>query len=302
MKKGMIMKKVLSVLTAGVLAFALVALVGCGSGEPAKTEQPAAPAAPARALGSATVEEIQASGEITIAVFSDKSPFGYVDATGQYQGYDVYYGNRIGQDLGVKVNYVPVDPAARVESLESGKADIVLANFTVTEDRAQRVDFLLPYMKVALGAVSPEKSPVKTEADFAGKKIIVITGTTADTYFEKSLPKGAELVKFEQYNDAQNALLDGRGDVWVTDNTEAIAFAKTNSGFVVPDGVASLGSADTIAGAVKKGNTSLKTWLDNEIVALGTENFFHAAYEATLLETYGADYEEQLVVEGGKVQ
>ena len=65
-----------------------------------------------------TVEQIKKSGEIKIAVFSDKKPFGYVDEYGEYQGYDVYFGNRIAKDLGVKVKYVPIDAAASfVESL-----------------------------------------------------------------------------------------------------------------------------------------------------------------------------------------
>lgn len=78
-----------------------------------------------------TVDEIKESGEINIGVFSDKSPFGYVDENGEYQGYDVYFGNRIGEDLGVKINYVSTEAANRIEYLQTGKVDIILANFTV---------------------------------------------------------------------------------------------------------------------------------------------------------------------------
>ena len=53
-----------------------------------------------------TLEEIQSSGTVNIGVFSDKSPFGFVDENGDYQGYDVYFANRIGEDLGVKINFV----------------------------------------------------------------------------------------------------------------------------------------------------------------------------------------------------
>lgn len=78
-----------------------------------------------------------------------------------------------------------------------------------------------------------------------------------------------------------------------------IAFAIENPGYTV--GIPSLGSADTIAPAVTKGNTTLLDWLNDEIKALGEENFFHADYEATLLDTYGKEYEDTLVVEGGVV-
>ena len=132
------------------------------------------------AKGGRTVAEIKKSKVIKIAVFSDKKPFGYVDENGDYQGYDVYFGNRIAKDLGVKVKYVPVEAAARVEVLATGKIDIVLANFTVTPERAQKVDFALPYMKVALGIVSPKKALIKNPAQLNGKTLIIAKGTTAE--------------------------------------------------------------------------------------------------------------------------
>ena len=77
-----------------------------------------------------------------------------VDENGEYQGYDVYFGNRIAQDLGVELEYVSTEAASRIEYLQTGKVDIILANFTVTPERAEEVDFALPYMNVALGVVS----------------------------------------------------------------------------------------------------------------------------------------------------
>ena len=246
-----------------------------------------------------TVEQIKKSGEIKIAVFSDKKPFGYVDEYGEYQGYDVYFGNRIAKDLGVKVKYVPVEAASRVEFLVTGKVDIVLANFTVTPERAEKVDFALPYMKVALGVVSPESALVTKPEDLIGKKLIISKGTTAETYFTKNYPE-VELLKFDQYAEAYAALLDGRGAGMSTDNTEVLAWALENPGYKV--GIESLGELDTIAAAVQKGYSSLLEWLNNEIVELGKENFFHADYEATLRSTYGADSDaDALVVEGGKL-
>lgn len=253
------------------------------------------------AKGGRTVAEIKKSKTIKIAVFSDKKPFGYVDENGEYQGYDVYLGNRIAKDLGVKVKYVPVEAAARVEVLATGKVDIVLANFTVTPERAQKVDFALPYMKVALGIVSPKKALVTDPAQLNGKTLIIAKGTTAETYFSKNYPK-IKLLKFDQYSEAYNALLDGRGDGLSTDNTEVLAWAIENPTFAVGAGADSIGSLDAIAPAVQKGNADLLKWLNDEIVKLGKERFFHADYEATLRSVYGKDSDaDSLVVEGGKL-
>ena len=278
------------------VTLAIASLTGCGAKQTVTETQNNAST---EKVVYRTVDEIKESGTINIGVFSDKSPFGYVDENGEYQGYDVYFGNRIGEDLGVKINYVSTEAANRIEYLQTGKVDIILANFTVTEERAQEVDFALPYMNVALGVVSPD-SAVITSLDEIGAddEVIVISGTTAETYLEKNYPN-IKLQKYDAYAEAKTAFENGNGIAWANDNTEVIAFAIENPGYTV--GIPSLGSADTIAAAVTKGNETLLNWLNDEIVALGSENFFHADYEATLLDTYGKDYEDTLVVEGGVV-
>ena len=244
-----------------------------------------------------TLEEIQASGTINIGVFSDKNPFGYVDENGDYQGYDVYFARRIGVDLGVAVNFVSTEAANRVEYLETGKVDIILANFTVTPERAEKVDFALPYMNVALGVVSPDSRIITDLSELtADDQVIVISGTTAEDYLIKNNPE-ITLQKYDTYANAKNALENGNAAAWANDNTEVIAYALQNEGYTV--GIPSLGSQDTIAPAVSKGNESLLNWINEEIKALAGEQFFHQDYEETLTETYGLDYEDSLVLEGG---
>lgn len=278
------------------LTLAIGSLTGCGAKQTATETQNNASA---EKVVYRTVDEIKESGTINIGVFSDKSPFGYVDENGEYQGYDVYFGNRIGEDLGVEINYVSTEAANRIEYLQTGKVDIILANFTVTEERAQEVDFALPYMNVALGVVSPEDNVITSLDELgADDEVIVISGTTAETYLEKNYPN-IKLQKYDAYAEAKTAFENGNGVAWANDNTEVIAFTIENPGYTV--GIPSLGSADTIAPAVTKGNESLLNWLNDEIAALGNENFFHADYEETLLDTYGKDYEDTLVVEGGVV-
>jgi len=287
--------KFLSLLLILLLSGAL--LFGCGSAGQQEGSQDNPPTA---ATTARTPDEIKESGKIIIGVFSDKAPFGYVDEKGEYQGYDVYFANRLAKDLGVEVEYVSVEPASRVEYLKTGKVDVILANFTVTPERAEQVDFALPYMKVALGVVSPDNAMITSPEQLNGKTLIVAKGTTAETYFTENYPD-VKLLKFDQYTETYNALLDGRGDAFSTDNTEVLAWALQNKGFTV--GIESLGSLDSIAPAVQKGNTELLNWINDEIKALGEENFFHADYDATLKSVYGNAVDpESLVVEGGVIQ
>ena len=243
-----------------------------------------------------TLEEIQESGTIKIGVFSDKHPFGYMDENGEYQGYDIYFGNQLAKDMGVEVEYVSTEPANRVEYLETGKVDMILANFTVTDERAQKVDFCNPYMNVSLGVVSPKDAVVESLDDLgADDAIIVIAGTTAETYLAENYPDVA-VKKYENYASAKTAFENKEGACWISDNTEVIAFASQSDDFVV--GIPELGSTDTIAPAVSKGNTTLLEWVNEEMAKLGSENFFHKDYEETLTDTYGPEYEDTRVVEG----
>ena len=246
------------------------------------------------------LDEIKESGKLVIGVFSDKKPFGYVDEYGEYQGYDVYFARRLAEDLGVELELVSVDAPNRVEYLTSAKVDIILANVTVTPERAEVVDFALPYMKVALGVVSPDAALITSIEELRGKKLIVSKGTTAETWFTANEPD-VELLKFDTYTETFNALLDGRGDALSTDNTEVLAWAIENPGFTV--GIESLGSLDTIAPAVQKGNDTVLTYINDEIRALAAEQFFHADYEATLKDVYGDAVDpDNLVVEGGVIE
>lgn len=289
-------KKILGVFLAVTLLIG--ALTGCSSGTSTSSEKESkSDTAQAR-----TLDEIKEDGKIKIGVFSDKNPFGYVDANGDVQGYDVYFAKRIGKDLlgsEDKVEFVFVEAANRVEYLESGKVDIILANFTVTEERAEQVDFALPYMKVALGVVSPDSALITDVTQLEGKTLIVVKGTTAETYFTENHPE-VKLLKFDEYQEAYDALADGRGDAFSTDNTEVLAWALQNKGFTV--GIESIGNLDSIAPAVQKGNTELLDWINEEIESLAGEQFFHADYEATLKAVYGDSVDpENLVVEGGKI-
>ncbi|MNO12229.1 ABC transporter glutamine-binding protein GlnH precursor [compost metagenome] len=251
-----------------------------------------------------SIEQIKKNDKIKIGVFADKPPFGYVDSDGKNQGFDVYIAKRFAKDLlgdESKAEFVLVDAASRVAYLESNKVDIIMANFTVTDERKEKVDFANPYMKLSFGIVSPDSAPITSidQLKEKGQRLIVAKGTTAETYFTKEYPE-IELLKFDQYTEIFAALKDGRGAAIANDNTELIAWAKSNPGFTVS--IPAFGGQDTIAPAVAKGNTELLNWINSELDNLGKEQFIHQAYKETLNEIYGEGYTDELVVEGGKLE
>jgi polar amino acid transport system substrate-binding protein len=235
-----------------------------------------------------TLAKIKNRGKVIVGVFGDKPPFGYIDQQGRNTGYDVALARRIAGDLlgdENKIEFVALEAANRVAFLQSNKVDLILANFTRTPERAEKVDFAKPYMKVALGIVVPEASPVSALDGLRnGKTLIVNKGTTAEAWFTKNHP-GIKLLKFDQNTEAFQALKDGRGDALAHDNTLLFAWAHENKGFKLIE--SNLGNADVIAPAVKKGDAVLRAWIDAEIEKLAAEHFFLNAFNTELRPFFG---------------
>ena len=239
------------------------------------------------AAQAATPDDIRARGKIIIGVFSDKPPFGYIDQEGKNQGFDVEIAKYLAEDLlgsADKIEFVLTEAANRVEYLKSGKVDLILANFTQTPERAKVVDFADPYMKVALGVVSPVSAPIKDIGELKDKTLLVNKGTTADAYFSKNHPDIA-LLKYDQNTETFDALKDGRGAALAHDNALLWAWANENPAFDVA--IANIGDIDVIAPAVKQGDKELLEWVNSEIAALKKDGRLKAAYEKTLQPVYG---------------
>src|SRR5690606_37644 len=288
------------------LMFPLLAaglLVGCGNAEAPKTSAEAKPA-PAEAVPSASyLDKIKARDKLIVGVFSDKPPFGYVDEAGNYVGFDTDIAKRFAQDLlgdEKKVEFVVVEPASRIPFLQSDKVDLILANMTVTPERAEAVDFTNPNLRVAVQAIVREDSGIEKLDDLADKTIIVTSGTTADIWLTLNHPDW-KLLKFEKTSESLQALANGRGDAYAQDNLVLFSWAKQNPGYrVLGD---TLGDEAPIAPAVKKGNVELRDWVNAELAKLGEEQFLLKLYDQYVRPQLAEDTDPNaIIVEGGKWQ
>lgn len=280
------MRKIFSIFA---LFLALI-FIGCNSDQDSKKDSTSTASTPKSAL-----DLIKERGVIKIGVFGDKPPFGYIDANGKNAGYDILLAKRVAKELlgdENKIEFVVVEAANRVEFLQANKVDIILANFTVTQPRKEVVDFALPYMKVSLGVASKD-GKINSVEDLKDKTLILNKGTTADIYFTQNFPD-QKVLKFDQNTETFAAMKDARGEAVAHDNTLLFAWVKENPEFKV--GIKELGSIDTIAPAVKKGNSELKIWLDELITKLNSQKFFHKAYEETLAPIFGSEIEASAVV------
>ena len=233
-----------------------------------------------------TVEDIKAAGKIRIAVFGDLPPYGYVKNDGARAGLDVRLGEQIASDLGVKPDWIQVNADSRVDALKSDKVDLVLANFTVTDDRKKVVDFANPYMKVSIGVASPTDALITDPAQLNGKELAVTKGTTAEAFFTKNFPD-VNLVKFDSKTQQFQAFKDRRVAALADDNSYLFAWTKSNPGFSV--GIKEVGDPSFIAPAVKLGDSNLLDWVNTEITKLVNDGFLDKAYSEELKPFFSDD-------------
>lgn len=254
----------------------------------------------AQAEQSVTPQQIKERGKLIVGVFSDKPPFGFVDEKGQYVGFDTDLAKRFAKDLlgdASKIEFVVVEPASRIPYLQSNKVDLILANMTVTPERAQVVDFTNPNLKVATQVIVPAKSPIATLADLKGQQVIVTKGTTADIFLTKHRPD-VNLIKFEKNSESLQALKDGRGAAYAQDNLVLFAWSKNNPGFRII--TEKLEPDAPIAPAVKKGNTELQAWVNQELAALGKDKYLLKLYDQYIRKDLSPDTNPaDVIVEGG---
>lgn len=231
------------------------------------------------------VSTIKRRGYLRVAVFGDLPPYGWVNSNGRRVGYDVLLARRVAHDLGVKIRFIQVNANNRVDTLNSNKADLVLANFTVTPQRKNVVSWIRPYMKVSVGVISPKSHPITNARQLNGKSLIVTKGTTAENYFTNQ--GKVNLLKFDSKTQQFNALKNKRATALADDNSYLYAWVKRNPKFTV--GIKSIGPHQYIAPAVKRGNHSLQRWMNDEIRKLNHLGFFTKDYNRELRPYFGKE-------------
>ena len=240
-------------------------------------------------ISTPNLDAIRDRGYLIVGVFGETPPFGYVTADGEHAGRDIYIARRFAYELfgdADAVQFVITEAANRIEFLRSYRVDVIIANFTVTEERAEQVDFALPYSRVALGIVAPEGNDIQSVADLNGRDLIVTQGTTAEIYFTQNHPE-INLVRFQQNTESFAALQDGRGDAMAHDNTLLFVWAYENEGFRIVEG--NLGNPDVLAPAVRQNSEDLLEWLNETTLRLRDEEFFYHVFEMTMRDYFHPD-------------
>ncbi|WP_176702118.1 ABC transporter substrate-binding protein [Gilliamella apicola] len=154
------------------------------------------------------LDDIEKRGEIKIAVFDSNPPFGYIDEkTNKITGLDVDYANEIAKGLNVNVKLIPTNPANRIPLLTSKKADLIVANFTITDERTKTVDFSLPYFATGQKFVA-KKGVLKSADDLKNLRIGADKGTVMEITLREKYPT-AKVISYDDTPFAFAALRNG---------------------------------------------------------------------------------------------
>jgi len=154
------------------------------------------------------LDDIKKAGVIRAAVFDSNPPFGSVDAQShKIVGYDIDFAQALAKKLGVKLELVATNPANRIPLLQSGKVDVIVADITITPDRAKVIDFSYPYFVTGQQFLVGVSAGNTLDA-FAETRIGAVKGTTGEQELHVRFPK-AQVVAYDDVPLALTALRNG---------------------------------------------------------------------------------------------
>ena len=160
----------------------------------------AALALPALMTGRAlaiTPDEIKKRGRVIIGIQGDNPPWGFVNSSGKQEGIDADIGELFGKELGVPVQFMPLEVANRIPALTAGRCDVLFATMAMFPDRAKAVQFSKPYVANQIVLLAPKTVDIKTNADMAKVSIAVARGAAQDTEVTRNAPQGTNILRLD---------------------------------------------------------------------------------------------------------
>ena len=241
-----------SFLAASGLTIAALALTACGgSASTASSAASSVAASTSAAAGELTTVE---AGKLTMATNATFPPYEMTTDSGDIEGIDIDTAKAIAEKLGLELQIDDMDFDAALLSVQQGKADIVMAGVTVTDERKAVMDFSDSYATGIQSIIVPEGSDIASPDDLAGKKIGTQRGTTGYIYCSDDFGDDA-VVAYDNGLTAVQALNNGQVDAVVIDNAPAKEYVAANPGLVLLD--TSYAEEDYAIG-MAKGNTALE--------------------------------------------
>jgi putative glutamine transport system substrate-binding protein len=216
-------------------------------------------------LTSQEIASIVKRGELRVGVKQDVPNFGYRDPeTDDYSGLEIDLAKKVAEQLGVDISFTPVTAQTRGALLDNGQLDMVIATFTITEERKLLYNFTTPYFTDANGFLVKKSSGIKSWQDLDGKTVGVTQGSIQQLLLtELAADKGISL-KFTELGSNPEVVIS-----LAAQRVDAFSIDKSIlSGFVGKSNeILDLGYNPSQYGIVTKlSNTDLHAYLDSLVM------------------------------------
>lgn len=213
---------------AAVAGLGLV-LSACGGGDEAVTE-----VEETEFEAGTTMAELQEAGSITIGTKFDQPLFGLQGPDGEPVGFDVEMGKIIAAKLGIEagdIDWIETVSENREPYIQDGRVDIVIATYTINDERKELIDFAGPYFNAGQMIMTLADSDIQSVEDLeaAGGSVCTASGSTPEQNIEENFP-GITVSVAGAYGDCLEPLRNGQVDAVTTDNVILSGYVDQSDG------------------------------------------------------------------------
>ncbi|WP_312949525.1 transporter substrate-binding domain-containing protein [Streptococcus parasuis] len=238
---------------------------------------------PTELSNSDQVQAIIERGVLRVGVKQDVPNFGYKNPdSGEFEGLEIDIARKIADELGVDIEFTPVTAQTRGPLLDNGQVDLVIATFTITEERKLLYNFTTPYYTDAVGFLVNKDSGIKTFTDLNGKTIGVAQGSITRTLISELADKYGIAVNFAElgsYPELSVSLRAHRTDAFSVDQSILSGYIGSKSELIDFSF-----SASDYGIVTKLSNKDLNNYLNSLVEKWTSDGSLQAIYDANGLE------------------
>jgi glutamate transport system substrate-binding protein len=261
-------------------AVAALAMTACGSGGGTVTDVTVVDAP--KFAGGSTMEELNKAQKIKIGIKIDQPGIGFKKPDGSYDGFDVAMAQYIAGQLGIeadKIEFVETVSKNREPFLQNGTVDLVLASYSINDERRAIVGQAGPYFVTGQGLlVRKDNTSITGGESLTGKKVCSVTGSTSLTQVEDKF--GAKPAPFGSYSECVTQLKSKSVDAVTTDEAILLGYAAED-----PDELKVVGkpfSEERYGIGYKHGDTAMCEFLNKAITQSASDGYWKKAFDETL--------------------
>ncbi|RMF37435.1 MAG: ABC transporter substrate-binding protein [Alphaproteobacteria bacterium] len=169
-----------------------------------------------------TWNKVMQRGKIVVGVKADYKPWGFRNDSGELVGMEIDMAKEVAETMGVDIELVPVQSSNRMQFLEQGKIDLMIATMSDRADRRKIVGIVLPnYYTSGTNVMAPKALHLTSWEDLRGKPVCGKQGAFYNQIVEKRY--GAKIIAFTGNAEAKQALRDKKCIAWVYDDSSIMS-------------------------------------------------------------------------------